>query len=100
MATSSKRGRPKGSRNKSTVERYKAVTEGISPLEFLLERMRKPVPADAPALVQVELHAQKFEAAKAAAPYVHPKLTSVEVGGKEDGKPIQVVVSKADAGLL
>lgn len=54
-----------------------ALKDGLTPLEYMLQLMRdenKPV----------ELRA---EMAKAAAPYVHPRLATVEVSGK-DGGPI------------
>ena len=65
-------GRPKGSRNKRTREQEKAVEEtGQTPLEFLTSVYRdEQKPID-----------ERMEAAKAAAPYVHPKLSSVEMSG-------------------
>jgi hypothetical protein len=81
-------GRKPGSPNKKTAEVQKAVAEsGITPLEFMLEVMRKePDPSLEPRefLTAATL---RFEAAKAAAPYVHAKLSSIEMGGK-DGAPI------------
>lgn len=65
-------GRKKGSPNKRTAEIAKAVEEsGVTPLEYMLNVMRDVV--QEPAL--------RFEAAKAAAPYVHSKLSSVEHSG-------------------
>lgn len=63
-------GRKKGSPNKKTAELQKAVAEsGITPLEYMLQVMRDPAtePKD------------KLSAAVAAAPYVHAKLSSVEM---------------------
>lgn len=40
----------------------------------------------------------RLDAAKAAAPYVHPRLANVELGGK-DGAPIPVMISSTDAEL-
>lgn len=63
-------GRPKGSVNKKTAEVQKAVVEsGITPLEYMLSIMRDP---------EAEGH-QRLDAAKSAAPYVHAKLTSIEM---------------------
>lgn len=63
-------GRPKGAKNKKTEEQIAAVQEtGITPLEYLLEVMRDESRDDK----------DRTEAAKAAAPYVHPKLTSTEL---------------------
>ena len=46
--------------------------KGITPLDYMLQRLRDDaLDPDA-----------RFEAAKAAAPYVHPKLANVEHGGK------------------
>ena len=67
-------GRPRGSRNRLTTEMLEVVGSmrdakatignGELPLEFLLEVMRDPARP-------VEL---RIEAAKAAAPYIHPKM--------------------------
>lgn len=74
------RGRPPGSPNKASVERQAAVAaSGETPLDFLLRIMRTS-----------EDEARAIDAAKAAAPYVHAKLSSVEVGNKDD-KPFQNV---------
>lgn len=65
-------GRQKGVANKKTQELVNAVIEtGITPLDYLLKVMR-----DAKADLLVRL-----DAAKAAAPYVHPKLSSIEIAG-------------------
>lgn len=65
-------GRKPGSPNKATQRRQEEIAaSGVTPLEFMLQRMRDPS-VDA---------AQQFEAAKAAAPYVHPRLAAVEHSG-------------------
>ncbi len=93
MARGGKRpgaGRRPGSLNVRTQEiAARATAEGLTPLEFMLMRMRDE---DAPPQ-------DRFEAAKAAAPYVHPRLAAVEHTGK-DGGPINVVIAGDDAGLL
>lgn len=62
-------GRPKGIPNKSNALREKRVAaEGITPLDYMLKVMRDE---DAPRDV-------RMDAAKAAASYVHPRLSSVE----------------------
>jgi hypothetical protein len=72
----SRKGRP----NKATAAKAAAIAEqGITPLDYLLNTMRDEK-AD-PIL--------RFNAAKAAASYVHPGLSSVEVGNK-DGKAFKV----------
>lgn len=72
-------GRRKGTPNKATAAVAAEIAKsGETPLAFMLKRMRDEA-AD-PML--------RFEAAKAAAPYVHPKLAAIEHTGK-DGGPIQ-----------
>ncbi|WP_152048263.1 hypothetical protein [Aureimonas psammosilenae] len=66
-------GRPAGAINKRTQAQAEAVeATGISPLDYLLSVMRNAENDDD----------TRIEAAKAAAPYVHAKLASVEVSGK------------------
>lgn len=90
-------GRKKGSGNvKSREIAEKALEDGISPLEYMLELMRKPYPDDADAVAKVNLDGLRFEAAKAAAPYVHPRLNAIEHTGK-DGGPLVVKLESADA---
>lgn len=73
----------------------RVLATGETPLEFLLRIMRAPEPTprknENPRLFvkRYELWAaQSLEAGKAAAPYMHPKLHSVEHKG-EGGGPIQ-----------
>jgi hypothetical protein len=78
-------GRKKGTLNKSTEQRQKTAAEllvlGISPLEFLLSVMRdETVERDA-----------RMEAAKSAAPYMHPRLASTEISGKDDGQVQHII---------
>ena len=69
-------GRKKGTKNPATIAKEallseviaKAVEGDTTPLEVMLTIMRDP--ATEPAM--------KFEAAKAAAPYVHPRLSQVD----------------------
>lgn len=85
MARGGKRegaGRKPGSATKRTREiADKAMAEGVTPLEVMLKAMR------------VHVEAQRWDeaaaVAKDAAPYVHPKLASVEMKGPDDG-PVQV----------
>ena len=62
-------GRKKGSPNRASVARQAAIAaSGLTPLEYMLTTMRdegKPL----------EL---RLDMSKAAAPYVHPRLASVE----------------------
>lgn len=69
-------GRKKGAPNKKTAEIQKAVEEsGLTPLEYMLQVMRDPINEPK----------ERLGAAVAAAPYVHAKLSSVELTGKDGG---------------
>lgn len=82
-------GRKKGSRNKATAGKEAAIAKsGLTPLEFMLNLMRMEVDEDADIQQRIAVNAMRFEAAKAAAPYVHPRLNAVEHTGK-DGGPIE-----------
>lgn len=73
-------GRKPGAATKKTREvADKAASEGITPLEYLLDVMRNSGDGKA-----------RMAAAMAAAPYIHPKLASVEHTGK-DGGPMESV---------
>ncbi len=62
-------GSPKGAPNKRTAELQRQIeASGDTPLDFLLNVMRNP---------EADFEA-RFEAAKAAAPYVHPKLSAID----------------------
>ena len=79
-------GRPKGAATKRTREiADQAANEGITPLEYLLQVMRTS-----------EDEARRIDAAKAAAPYVHPKLANVDIGNKDD-KPFEQVIRWAQS---
>ncbi len=77
-------GRKKGSATlKTRAVADKAAAEGITPLEVILEAMRVH-------------HAAKrlddaAKLASMAAPYIHPRLTSVQLTGKDDGPIVQVI---------
>ena len=74
-------GRPEGGASKRTREiADKAAEEGLTPLEYMLERLRDTelAPAD------------RFEAAKAAAPYIHPRLSNVDAK-LEGGLRIEII---------
>jgi uncharacterized protein with von Willebrand factor type A (vWA) domain len=69
-------GRPKGSRNRATEEaRQKAQETGETPLEYMLRVMR-----------DAEADEKRRDAmAQAAAPYIHAKLSSIEMDAKVEG---------------
>jgi hypothetical protein len=70
-------GRRKGTKNRATVEKEQFVaevvssakTDGISPLEYMLQVMRDPT----------EDAVRRLDAAKSAAPFVHPRLSATAV---------------------
>jgi hypothetical protein len=84
MARGGKRpnaGRKAGTPNKASIERQAKISaSGLTPLDYMLKILRdedKPVEA-------------RMDAAKAAAPYVHPRLAAVELKGDADN-PITTV---------
>jgi hypothetical protein len=62
----------------------KALSEGQTPLEYMLSVMRMELPKDAEPAVQIAHIGLRFEAAVAAAPYVHPKKQPVDDKGSSD----------------
>jgi Family of unknown function (DUF5681) len=73
------RGRPKGSRNGRTRALIEAVQAGGEmPLDYMLAVMRD----------KTQSPKRRLEAARAAAPFCHPKLTSIEHSGLPDKPPI------------
>jgi hypothetical protein len=74
-------GRKPGAATKKTRKiADRAIAEGITPLEVMLQAMRD---------CAGEGHWERAAAiAKDCAPYVHPKLSSIEHSGK-DGAPVQ-----------
>ena len=85
-------GRPRGSMNKVSAEiRAAAVTAATSsgeelPLQYLLRIMNDP---------QADPQRRDYMA-KAAAAYVHPRLNSTEVGGKE-AEPVIIQITPDEA---
>lgn len=76
-------GKPKGIRAKATVAREAEVrASGITPLDWMLQVLRDPL----------EPNERRDDMAKAAAPYVHPKLATTTLKGDEDSPLIVEVV--------
>ena len=74
-------GRPKGQRNVRTAEQAAAIeASGLTPLDYLMSVVRDIAAAKD----------ERIDAAKAAAPYVHPKLSSIEHRGDSDN-PLEVI---------
>jgi hypothetical protein len=83
-------GRPPGSKNKQTVGMLLAQRKGISPLEFLLSVMDDE---------ELDLK-MRIDAAKAACPFIHPRLSAVQVENKPwDGDP-NVITNKELAAII
>lgn len=84
-------GRAKGTPNKASVAKAEAVAaSGLTPLDYMLSIMRD----------EAKMPDVRLDAAKAAAPYVHPKLAAVEHSGPGGG-PIEVAnISDADLAAI
>lgn len=103
------RGRPKGSTSRvNRLVRTKAAKSGIMPLDVLLHHMRE-LHWEAVRLADlgdddqyggriVTLRNAATQMAKDAAPYVHAKLTSSEITGK-DGGAVQITGDMSDQEL-
>lgn len=81
-------GRKKGTPNRATAEKAAEIaSSGLTPLDYLLTVMRdESVPRP-----------ERVDAANKAAPYVHPKLASIEHTG-EDGGPLVVQIVRFEDG--
>jgi hypothetical protein len=85
-------GRKAGSATRKTREiADRAIEDGITPLEYMLRIMRQEPPETEDDRVRLSYMEMSFEAAKAAAPYVHPRLAAVEHTGK-DGSALTVEI--------
>lgn len=88
-------GRKRGGKNAKSAEiAQKAAAAGLTPLEYMLDILRGNPPEGADVAQKLSYEAMRFEAAKAAAPYVHPRLAAVEhsgPGGKDIPLSIRVV---------
>src|SRR5262249_17117535 len=79
-------GRPLGSKNKRTAEIARAAAEsGITPIEVMLGTMRELWALGTP-----EAKREAAEIAKDAAPYIHPRLASIDQAIRED-RPFAIV---------
>lgn len=93
-------GRKKGTPNRASIERQaKVAADGATPLDVHIYRMRYHLQrakdeqgreSAAPELVAKEL-ALADDAAKNAAPYVHPKLSTIAHTGPGGG-PVEILV--------
>lgn len=75
-------GRKKGTPNRATAAKVQEIAaSGLTPLDFMLEVLRDPS----------QEYPIRMDAAKSAAPYVHPKLASIEHTGDAD-HPVMIDV--------
>jgi len=75
-------GRKPGSKVKALAKHaIKASKEGITPLDYLLNVLRD----------EKQPHDERFDAAKAAAPYMHPRLQAIEHSGEIVSKHEQAI---------
>ena len=75
-------GRKKGSATKRTREiADRAAEQGITPLEYMLQVMRTEPSPELEPRDMLQAITMRFEAAKAAAPYIHPRLAAIEHTG-------------------
>lgn len=82
-------GRPPGTANRKTREiADRAAKEGITPLEYMLDVLRDVMAAPS----------ERMDAAKSAAPYVHPRLAAIEANLNGDIGVHVTIVKYADAG--
>lgn len=98
-------GRKPGSATTKTREiAERVMAEGLSPLEVMLDAMRyfhgvgRKAEADegGPCKAAAEAYGAGAAVAKDAAPFVHPKLASIE-HNNGDGEPFKIVVTSAQA---
>jgi hypothetical protein len=83
-------GRQKGTPNKITAKREAEIAaSGLTPLDYMLGILRGETPPGLDPSVAIARETLRFEAAKAAAPYCHPRLQAVTLGGDPDN-PIKV----------
>src|SRR3954469_21187940 len=88
------KGHPKtGGRQKGTVDKIKReailAAQGITPLDYLMMLVRAETEPGLDPAVAKARETLRFEAAKAAAPYVHARLQAVTLGGDPEN-PIKV----------
>src|SRR6188472_1638639 len=86
------KGHPKtGGRTEGGVNKIKAIlaAQGITPLDYTMMLVRAETEPGLDPAVAKARETLRFEAAKAAAPYVHARLQAVTLGGDPEN-PIKV----------
>lgn len=76
-------GRAKGTPNKASAAKAKEIAaSGLTPLDWMLSVLRDP-------LIDYD---RRDDMAKAAAPYVHPRLAATELSGKDGNQLVIRIV--------
>lgn len=96
-------GRKKGARNKASAAKVLEVAEsGLTPLDYMISIMRTPLPTEISEALEagtinedlvaklMSWHGMRFEAAKASAPYIHPRLQNTTVKAP-DGFDVRII---------
>jgi hypothetical protein len=79
-------GRPRGRRSRKTEQRLDAIeSSGLTPLDYMLTILRD--------IAQDQ--AVRLDAAKSAAPYIHPKLATTTLKGDADA-PVALTLNGTD----
>jgi len=87
-------GRPLGSKNRRTAEIARAAAEsGFTPIEVMLGTMRELWDQGTP-----EAKLQAAEIAKDAAPYIHPRLASIDQTGPTLCRPARGMLERGRVG--
>ena len=103
--TQPRRGRPKGRKDNRTLALQQitkeAIAGGITPLEYMLYVLRRPdikqvegESAEHFTAREVDDMSLRLEAARMAAPFVHPRVVTtiaIEGAGSDPNKPIDVL---------
>jgi predicted house-cleaning NTP pyrophosphatase (Maf/HAM1 superfamily) len=81
-------GRQKGTPNRASIDRQaEVIASGLAPLDYMLQVMRDD---QAP-------RERRDDMAKAAAPYVHPRLTSAEIKSDTTVRYVARIPDKAQS---
>src|SRR6478672_9556803 len=100
-------GRPKGypksgGRQKGAVDKIKReailAAQGITPLDYMMMLVRAETPPGLDPAVAKAREELRFEAAKAAAPYVHARLQTTTLAGDPEKPQHKVVIEFVKAG--
>lgn len=92
-------GRKAGGATKRTRQiADKAAEEGLTPLEYMLQVMRTEPTGEMDMREMIQATTLRFEAAKAAAPYMHPRLAAIEHTGADGAPMLPTVINLVRSG--